>query len=493
MRPTHTLMQAFTMASPPRQRYLSFEASRRHLEQKRLSERIGKRLFSIDTKEEVEAVPPDDWFFSLFGFSESGNDPQGGDRMDWVRSHFEVQPESNELFCKENGARYDVGSFRTWSVGELRDKFKPRPVPDPTVIPTVRHVAVDDAFYLHTDPAFSQSTFMVASQFNCLEFPSPDTTPEDGITQYVYDHTQGPACAIAAAPATLYRNYFVPHFVQSSDKARDMISTTKQREVVGQTADYQINNLQPLLETLRPPQSQDLNRSQSEFVNVRNGYTFSDPSRLLALNECLRDSTTAESAYEALRVGVHMNVQIPWAHAESNPRESAQPRRLALPLANSSRKQYVTQVFCSTLSCAYSDKDDDHHVLWEPLASIILQASYEATLLVAAMQHGAKRVTVDSAGDAAENSNLPTKENSCSQRIEPARVVLCALGGGVFGNKLEWIARAMARAIVSCSYLNLDVVLTHHRTVKTPFVDMVDYYMRETAGGAAGSSAGLLP
>ena len=33
-------------------------------------------------------------------------------------------------------------------------------------------------------------------------------TPEDGVTRYKDDPTQGPACAIAASAATMYRNYF---------------------------------------------------------------------------------------------------------------------------------------------------------------------------------------------------------------------------------------------------------------------------------------------
>ena len=38
----------------------------------------------------------------------------------------------------------------------------------------------------------------------------PDVTPEDGVTRYQHDHTQGPACAIAAGAATIWRNYFAP-------------------------------------------------------------------------------------------------------------------------------------------------------------------------------------------------------------------------------------------------------------------------------------------
>ena len=61
----------------------------------------------------------------------------------------------------------------------------------------------------HADPANAHATFQCASQFNCLEFIAPHVVPEDGVTGYFGDRTQGPACAIACGPGTIYRNYFV--------------------------------------------------------------------------------------------------------------------------------------------------------------------------------------------------------------------------------------------------------------------------------------------
>ena len=63
---------------------------------------------------------------------------------------------------------------------------------------------------MHTAPEYTGALFQVASQFNALEMVGPDYTPEDGATRYQHDHTQGPACAMAAAPATIFRNYFTP-------------------------------------------------------------------------------------------------------------------------------------------------------------------------------------------------------------------------------------------------------------------------------------------
>ena len=67
---------------------------------------------------------------------------------------------------------------------------------------------VGDATELLIDKDNAAAVFQVASQFNCLEMVGPDVTPEDGITIYAEDGTQGPKCAMACPAATVYRNYF---------------------------------------------------------------------------------------------------------------------------------------------------------------------------------------------------------------------------------------------------------------------------------------------
>ena len=57
-------------------------------------------------------------------------------------------------------------------------------------------------------PSRAKFTVEVASQFNCLEMVGPGTRPEDGVTIYAKDATQGPACALACPAATVFRNYF---------------------------------------------------------------------------------------------------------------------------------------------------------------------------------------------------------------------------------------------------------------------------------------------
>ena len=82
-----------------------------------------------------------------------------------------------------------------------------------------------DVRRLHQQPEYAGALFQVASQFNLLEMVSPEVTPEDGVTRYQHDRTQGPACAMAAGAATIYRNYFAP--------VGDGIGQTRERQLDG--------------------------------------------------------------------------------------------------------------------------------------------------------------------------------------------------------------------------------------------------------------------
>lgn len=51
--------------------------------------------------------------------------------------------------------------------------------------------------------------FQGASQLNALEIINVDNTPFDGISNYINDGTQGPRTALACAPGTFIRNYWI--------------------------------------------------------------------------------------------------------------------------------------------------------------------------------------------------------------------------------------------------------------------------------------------
>lgn len=78
----------------------------------------------------------------------------------------------------------------------------------------------------------------------------------------------------------------------------------------------------------------------------------------------------------------------------------------------------MSQIYCSALAINYSRVKDKK--LWEPLARLILEASYEATLLAGII-------------------NFSETGNS--------DIFLTQLGGGVFGNQPSWIADSIQKAI----------------------------------------------
>ena len=244
----------------------------------------------------------------------------------------------------------------------------------------MRHEIIGDALELHALAENEGALFQVASQLNCLEFAGPEEIPENGVTQYATDPTQGPACSLAAAAATVVRNYFVDG---------------------GQTAERQLNLLSGIQ-----------SRIGESLIDVRNGYTFSDEPRLALVKEAIathdRDDLMGD-----LRIGLHEDVEVTFA------------RRFEAP----EKPQRVSQAFCSALSCGYASGS---LAAWAPVATLVLDAAYEATLL-AAVARGTRRVW------------------------------LTLLGAGAFGNDIAWIERAITRAAERADGHDLDVIVGHYR------------------------------
>jgi len=314
------------------------------------------------------------WFHQLFGFDET----------DWATTRSRFRIEGERLTSLANGRTFGVGRFSTPSLGELRKATEGLEQSPGTLDLPISHEVIGDVLSLHALPENEGATFQAASQFNCLEFVSPHVTPEDGVTGYAEDRTQGPSCALAAAAGTVYRNYLVPA-----------------RGDFGQTHDRQLENLHGIT-------------SQLPGIEVRNGYTFVDLDALRALGAFDR-----ESLVDSVRVGFQSRVGVTFA---SRWQEPATPT-------------HVSQAYCSAVSCAYQREVPLD--AWRPLATIALDAAYEATLRAAALDRAAGRGS--------------------------GKVWLTLLGGGVFGNRSDWITAAIARALVRCRGLDLDVRLGHYR------------------------------
>lgn len=144
-----------------------------------------------------------------------------------------------------------------------------------------------DVRKLHADPASAGALFQVASQFNLLEMVGPGVSPEDRVTGYAHDRTQGPACAMAAGAATIFRNYLVQLPAGS-----------------GQTSDRQVDAIADL--------GAALGNAGGRLWRMRNGYALLTQQGLGAANAVLAgaDEPQLDAWRALLRIGVHANVQV---------------------------------------------------------------------------------------------------------------------------------------------------------------------------------------
>jgi hypothetical protein len=258
------------------------------------------------------------WFEALFGFDETS--PEA------VRAALQV--EGTRIRSLANGRTFEAGRLEIASLAALRKAAADRVGQGETRI----EEWVMDAQALHQDPRAAGSLIQVASQFNLLEMVSPDVTPEEGVTGYVYDKTQGPACALAAAAGTVYR----AHLHEVDGKA-------------GQSADRQIDCLAGVGSALR--------RDEDALWEMRNGYALPSGEQLDRIGSRLEAMTEGEreGVRGALEIGLQWDTEV------------------TLPGAD----QRVTQAYCSALPVRYSEVDERE---WEPFGRLVLEGAYEATL-----------------------------------------------------------------------------------------------------------------
>lgn len=262
------------------------------------------------------------WFEDLTGFAESG----------YAATRARLRVEGDRLSSLANGRSWRIGKLETPSLAELRERAVPALVATRGQL-RVRNLAAD-AHALHARPELAGALVQVASQFNLLEMTHYSVTPEDGVTRYQHDPTQGPACARAAGAGTIYRNYFAPV-----------------GEHIGQTRELQIDTLAGLRSAL----------PGGERIAMRNGYAILDKDTLQSIKAALDSASPAEleDLRSRLRIGLHWDVEVTAAGAPPG--------------------QCVSQAYCSALSVSYNRDSDPE--LWQPFARLVLEAAYEATLL----------------------------------------------------------------------------------------------------------------
>ena len=142
---------------------------------------------------------------------------------------------------------------------------------------------------------------------------------------------------------------------------------------------------------------------------MRNGYALATQKGLNAIGRHLETLTAEQTDIlrGQLRIGIHSDVEVTEAAGRSRP--------------------LVSQCFCSALPVAYSRVSPAQ---WQPFASLVLEAAYEATMWAAVLN---------------------------AQRSPSNVVFLTLLGGGAFGNHTDWIHAAMSRALNLMRSFALDV------------------------------------
>lgn len=219
-----------------------------------------------------------DWFEKITGFTETS----------YGETRNRLSVEGGWLQSRVTGRRFAVGQLEVVSLQLLRERVASGHNPPGRL--TVRNIS-GDVRRMHQTPEFSGALFQVASQFNLLEMVSPKVTPEQGVTRYQHDRTQGPACAIAAGAATIYRNYFAPL-----------------RGGEGQTAERQVDCLEAVGSALAEALAQPV----EHFWIMKNGYALCSAEGLRKISahlDCL-DTFATDKLRGLLQIGVHEDVEV---------------------------------------------------------------------------------------------------------------------------------------------------------------------------------------
>jgi hypothetical protein len=331
------------------------------------------------------------WFKDLTGCLEDTS-PGGYKR---TQSRFVV--EGDKLRSLENDQTYGIGHLELLSLQELRNRAR-----SGARIEGIHEIRVvqGDAGQLHGLSQNQGALFQVASQFNMLEMPGASVTPERGVTGYASDNTQGPSCALAAGAATIYRNYFA--------SVNGQVGQTKNRQLDG----FAILGSEIAHRLGQPPR---------DLWSMCNGYAMFEPGAVDLISRYLVDLNAQDIDYlrQLLRIGVQWNVQVTSSGVSAD--------------------QLITQAFCSALPIGYHSVDEKDLASWEPLARLILDALYEATLWAAVIN---------------------------AQNGGSTAVLLTFVGGGVFKNKMSWIRGAIERAVrlTSAHALDIAIVLRYPAT-----------------------------
>ena len=154
------------------------------------------------------------------------------------------------------------------------------------------------------------------------------------------------------------------------------------------------------------------NNENSSHWKMENGYAFATREGLKNISECIKklDNAKYEDLKSKLRIGVHANTEV----------------------TINEKKHLVTQVYCSALPIRYSNIETSE---WESFARLILEGTYESTFYAA----------------------LQNYEQTGNKKL-----FLTLVGGGVFGNPLDWILESIEKSVVKFEKTPLEVKIVSY-------------------------------
>lgn len=187
---------------------------------------------------------------------------------------------------------------------------------------------------------------------------------------------------------------------------------------LGQTADNQIDCLDLM--------GKEFNNDTLSLWKMKNGYVMANENGLVSINKIISDLTESqrESLKNTLRVGIQWNSEV-----------TITPNR-----------HKVSQIYCSALPVTYNKSDATY---WESFSRIILEATYEATLYAGVL-------------------NMVNNGSSV--------IYLTSVGGGVFGNKRQWILESIQRALTKFQSVPLDIRIVSYNRSNPELLECIDSY-----------------
>ncbi|MEH0153068.1 hypothetical protein V6R21_02920 [Limibacter armeniacum] len=184
---------------------------------------------------------------------------------------------------------------------------------------------------------------------------------------------------------------------------------------IGQSSNNQIDCLELI--------GDKLNNNELSLWRMQNGYALIHQEGILKINSIINNfhEEQRELLKEKLKIGIQWNTEV----------------------TISKSKQIVTQAYCSALPVAYSNIESFY---WESFARLILEATYEATLYAGLI-------------------NLDRNYSN--------KVYLTLVGGGAFGNEIDWITESLFIALKKFRNTPLDVYVVSYGSSNIHIADLI--------------------